>query len=398
MKKTTIMVLFLLLCPLWAVLGQQSQGEWEPFKDVKDQKRQESAGQQAGQPLTNDSIMKLVKAGLGEGTIISIVDTQPGKYSVGADDIAALKKAGVSEKVITAMLDRSASGQVRRPTRQPQVRKPPGVSGPPKPPPTPNMPGLYAPGPDDTGVAVPPSPPRPPIPAHPVAQTLVFDDIAYHRCSARDELMRVMTPEQKAAFKDEEPCPFSAENDRAYHACLEEHNRDHVYAEDHGDIPQEDVDDYIRRQKYLESLCAKNVSDPHYVRSHPATIAIQKVRKVYVDKFFGAGGIKKMIRNGTCLEVVDSPDEADALLRVDHERQEYDGTESGDIYCSRHQCTDGVTIADEYGIRHIIRDKFILVDPRTAKTVEGWYEYKDSISSKNFARFLGEAAGCGRGN
>lgn len=64
-------------------------------------------GQQSGPPLTNDSIIKLVKAGLTEDTIVSIVKTQPGKYSLAADDIIGLRKAGVSEKVIAAMVNKS---------------------------------------------------------------------------------------------------------------------------------------------------------------------------------------------------------------------------------------------------------------------------------------------------
>jgi hypothetical protein len=109
MKKTVIIVLFLLLCPVWAVLGQQSEKEWEPFKDVKDQKRQELAGQQAGQALTNESIVKLVKAGLSEDTIISIVNTQPGKYSLSAEDVINLKNVGVSEKIISALLTKGSA-------------------------------------------------------------------------------------------------------------------------------------------------------------------------------------------------------------------------------------------------------------------------------------------------
>jgi hypothetical protein len=60
--------------------------------------------------LTNDSIIKMVKAGLSDPVIISIVSTQPGKYSLGADDIIALKKAGVSDQIITAIVNKSASG------------------------------------------------------------------------------------------------------------------------------------------------------------------------------------------------------------------------------------------------------------------------------------------------
>jgi hypothetical protein len=127
MKKTVIMVLFLLLCPVWAVLGQQSQGEWEPFKDVKDQKRQELAGQQAGQALTNESIIGLVKVGFSDETIISMIQHEPGNYSLRVDDVIALKKAGVSEGVIAAMSSKMAIG----PTPAPKVAAP-VAAGPPE--------------------------------------------------------------------------------------------------------------------------------------------------------------------------------------------------------------------------------------------------------------------------
>jgi hypothetical protein len=58
--------------------------------------------------LTNDSIIKMVKAGLSDAVILSMVDTQRGKYSLGADDIIALKKAGVSDNIITAIVNKSA--------------------------------------------------------------------------------------------------------------------------------------------------------------------------------------------------------------------------------------------------------------------------------------------------
>ena len=58
----------------------------------------------AQETLTNDSVLKLVKAGLGETLIISMIQGQPGKYSLGADDIVKLKGQGVSEKVLGAMI------------------------------------------------------------------------------------------------------------------------------------------------------------------------------------------------------------------------------------------------------------------------------------------------------
>jgi hypothetical protein len=61
----------------------------------------------AQEPLTNESIVKLVKAGLSEDMIVSMVNAQPAKYSLGADDIVALKTAGVSEKIIAAMVTKA---------------------------------------------------------------------------------------------------------------------------------------------------------------------------------------------------------------------------------------------------------------------------------------------------
>jgi hypothetical protein len=103
MKKVEFLISFLLLCPLWNVPAQQS-----------------------GQPLTNDSIVKLVKAGLSEDTVVSIVNTQPGKYSLGADDIMALKKAGLPQKVIAAMLNKSPAGQ---PAPSQNAKPKPGLAG-----------------------------------------------------------------------------------------------------------------------------------------------------------------------------------------------------------------------------------------------------------------------------
>ncbi|MDE3166592.1 MAG: hypothetical protein KGN36_12370, partial [Acidobacteriota bacterium] len=60
--------------------------------------------------LTNDSIIKMVKAGLGEDIVISTINAQPGHYSTGADDLIALKGAGASDKIIAAMIARNSAG------------------------------------------------------------------------------------------------------------------------------------------------------------------------------------------------------------------------------------------------------------------------------------------------
>jgi hypothetical protein len=54
--------------------------------------------------LNNDAIIKMVKAGLSEDLVVTTIKAQPGKYSTTTDDLIALKKAGVSDKVVAAMM------------------------------------------------------------------------------------------------------------------------------------------------------------------------------------------------------------------------------------------------------------------------------------------------------
>lgn len=56
--------------------------------------------------LNNEGVIKLVKAGMSEELIVSVIRQQPGIYVLGAGDLVALKEAGVSEKLIGAMLDK----------------------------------------------------------------------------------------------------------------------------------------------------------------------------------------------------------------------------------------------------------------------------------------------------
>jgi hypothetical protein len=62
----------------------------------------------AQEGLNNDSILKLVKSGLGENLIVSMIQNQPGQYSLTPDDIVKLKQAGVSEKIMTAMVTKGS--------------------------------------------------------------------------------------------------------------------------------------------------------------------------------------------------------------------------------------------------------------------------------------------------
>jgi hypothetical protein len=58
----------------------------------------------AQEPLNNEGVVKLVKSGMTEDLIITVIQQQPGTFSFGAEDLVALKEASVSEKIIAAML------------------------------------------------------------------------------------------------------------------------------------------------------------------------------------------------------------------------------------------------------------------------------------------------------
>jgi hypothetical protein len=57
-------------------------------------------------PLTNASVVKLSKAGFKEKTIISLIFARSPNFDLSADRLIDLKRSGVSEKVIMAMLSR----------------------------------------------------------------------------------------------------------------------------------------------------------------------------------------------------------------------------------------------------------------------------------------------------
>jgi len=64
----------------------------------------------AQEPLNNESVIKMVRAGLSDDVILSMVRSQPAKYSLTSDQLIALKSAGVADKIVAAMVDRSAGG------------------------------------------------------------------------------------------------------------------------------------------------------------------------------------------------------------------------------------------------------------------------------------------------
>ncbi|MCA1591688.1 MAG: hypothetical protein LC754_03360 [Acidobacteria bacterium] len=70
------------------------------------QARARSVAQGAEAPLTNASVVKLVRAGFSEKTVIAIIRARPARFDLTPERLIELKKDGVSEKVILVMLAR----------------------------------------------------------------------------------------------------------------------------------------------------------------------------------------------------------------------------------------------------------------------------------------------------
>ncbi|WP_419804237.1 hypothetical protein [Terriglobus sp.] len=66
------------------------------------------------QVLDNAAIIRMTKADISDSIIRQAINTQPVNFQTGPDDLIALKNAGVSQPIISAMLARS-SGLAQRP-------------------------------------------------------------------------------------------------------------------------------------------------------------------------------------------------------------------------------------------------------------------------------------------
>ncbi|HEY6231897.1 MAG TPA: hypothetical protein VIW64_11570 [Pyrinomonadaceae bacterium] len=60
--------------------------------------------QQREAPLTNASVVKLVRAGFREKTVIAIIHNRATRFNLDPDKLIELKRSGVSENIILAML------------------------------------------------------------------------------------------------------------------------------------------------------------------------------------------------------------------------------------------------------------------------------------------------------
>jgi hypothetical protein len=96
-RKSILAVTLLMLCPLLVV---------------------------AQQTLNNDAVIKLVKAGLSEELIVTTINSQAGTYDTSADGIIGLKTAGVSDKVVSAIVQKASAASPTSVTQPVPVPEP----------------------------------------------------------------------------------------------------------------------------------------------------------------------------------------------------------------------------------------------------------------------------------
>src|ERR1700690_2195821 len=61
---------------------------------------------QTGMLMTNDLVVKLVEGNIAEEEILKMIAAQPGRFALGAEDVAKLKQAGVGDAIIAAMREK----------------------------------------------------------------------------------------------------------------------------------------------------------------------------------------------------------------------------------------------------------------------------------------------------
>ena len=63
-------------------------------------------------PLTNGPVVKLVRAGFSEKAVVAIIRARPVNFDLAPERLIELKKSGVSEKVILAMIGRGGMDEL----------------------------------------------------------------------------------------------------------------------------------------------------------------------------------------------------------------------------------------------------------------------------------------------
>ncbi len=90
--------------------------------------------------LNNDAIIKLLKAGLSDDVIVTIINGSPGIYDTSVDGVIALKTGGAGDKVLAAILTKA---NAPAPIAATSVAPAAPVAADPNDPTSPHEPGLY---------------------------------------------------------------------------------------------------------------------------------------------------------------------------------------------------------------------------------------------------------------
>ena len=83
MRKILLAIVLMVLCPVFIVAQDE---------------------------LNNDSVVKMLKAGLSEDLVVSAINSKPGNYDTSVDGMIALKTAGASDKIISAIVVKASGG------------------------------------------------------------------------------------------------------------------------------------------------------------------------------------------------------------------------------------------------------------------------------------------------
>ena len=57
--------------------------------------------------MTNDSVLRMHRAGLADDLVLQTINAQPGRYNTTADDLIELKQAGLSDPILAAMANKA---------------------------------------------------------------------------------------------------------------------------------------------------------------------------------------------------------------------------------------------------------------------------------------------------
>ena len=62
--------------------------------------------------MSNEGIVNLVKSGMSEDLIMNVIGKHPAAFALGANDLVSLKNAGVSERIMNAMVNEASGAAV----------------------------------------------------------------------------------------------------------------------------------------------------------------------------------------------------------------------------------------------------------------------------------------------